>query len=347
MSIFVSLHEILPAVAEKETRSMSFGRSLPLLKTKQLHFHELYCATQGCDCRKVMIRVLDPDGEIVATLAYGWEGSSYYKEQKFEDEYIEMMSGVSLEIGAPQSKRADEAKLMFEQLLEDQSYADRIVQHYQLFKQAIIDQNYRAEEDDEDDDEFECDDDETREVIMGTFDFLLKNTIQDMMSAHGQTMVKIGRNDLCSCGSQKKYKKCCMNEIQSDKYRHIPHFSTQEMADSDELSWLATSIEQIFCGIDYKCQIKDIVIKRILERQLDRYYYDIELSETKQKISDMDPGIKLVDKIFDTVVQEYFANEPREMIYKILSTLYQCILHRGTRGRAYIEFLHKHLPVLM
>ena len=30
-------------------------------------------------------------------------------------------------------------------------------------------------------------------------------------------MSKIGRNDNCPCGSGRKYKKCCMNEIPTEK----------------------------------------------------------------------------------------------------------------------------------
>jgi len=37
------------------------------------------------------------------------------------------------------------------------------------------------------------------ELKKGIDNFLMKNTIP----------VKLGRNDLCICGSKKKYKKCC------------------------------------------------------------------------------------------------------------------------------------------
>lgn len=35
---------------------------------------------------------------------------------------------------------------------------------------------------------------------------------------HGRSLVKhmkLGRNDLCSCGSGKKFKKCCLNKVES------------------------------------------------------------------------------------------------------------------------------------
>lgn len=39
---------------------------------------------------------------------------------------------------------------------------------------------------------------------------------------------KVGRNDLCPCGSGKKYKKCCGRD--EDKYNSTRELSSQEMA---------------------------------------------------------------------------------------------------------------------
>lgn len=36
--------------------------------------------------------------------------------------------------------------------------------------------------------------------------------IHGMMKRGGGTLIKIGRNDPCYCGSGKKYKKCCMEK---------------------------------------------------------------------------------------------------------------------------------------
>ena len=110
MSIFVPLFEILPKLARQETKAVSFGG---FFSNKKFHFHEMFCSEHGCDCRKAMIRVVDNKGELVATLSYGWEPVSYYAKEKFSSEYLEAMSGVSLEVGAPQSKRANEAKALF------------------------------------------------------------------------------------------------------------------------------------------------------------------------------------------------------------------------------------------
>lgn len=43
-----------------------------------------------------------------------------------------------------------------------------------------------------------------------------------------ENSVKVGRNDLCPCGSGKKYKKCCGRD--TNKYNSIRELSSQEMA---------------------------------------------------------------------------------------------------------------------
>jgi len=41
---------------------------------------------------------------------------------------------------------------------------------------------------------------------------LVQNNQSNTLSAPRAKSVKVGRNDLCPCGSGKKYKKCCMNK---------------------------------------------------------------------------------------------------------------------------------------
>ena len=37
--------------------------------------------------------------------------------------------------------------------------------------------------------------------------------------------MKTGRNELCPCGSGKKFKKCCLNKSKIDESPHLPIFS--------------------------------------------------------------------------------------------------------------------------
>lgn len=148
---------------------------------------------------------------------------------------------------------------------------------------------------------------------------VLKQTIKSMVITHENKTSKLSRNDTCTCGSGKKYKKCCLNsstDQANNKYRKIPRFSTQEMTDSEELALLAMPLELTFISLDKQYSINDLFIKNTLEILLDKYHY----------------------------------NEDPETIYKILATLYQCVMVRGYRGRAYIEFLNRcvssELPLL-
>lgn len=82
MSVFIPLHELLPKLAEDETRSLIFTNKPFFLKNfikkekllsqkyKRYEFHESFCSDPDCDCRKAMINVFNQEGERVTTLSY-------------------------------------------------------------------------------------------------------------------------------------------------------------------------------------------------------------------------------------------------------------------------------------
>lgn len=45
-----------------------------------------------------------------------------------------------------------------------------------------------------------------------------------------ESLEKIGRNDLCHCGSGKKYKKCCMTKDQDEKKELMQKMKTVEVS---------------------------------------------------------------------------------------------------------------------
>lgn len=53
-------------------------------------------------------------------------------------------------------------------------------------------------------------------------------------------MAKVGRNDLCPCGSGKKYKKCC------EAKDHAPRKLTAHKIESEGASNQASSISELF-----------------------------------------------------------------------------------------------------
>ncbi len=50
------------------------------LPSGEYAFFEWYCDDPGCDCRRVLLRVISPQhpGRVLATLNYGWESAEFY-----------------------------------------------------------------------------------------------------------------------------------------------------------------------------------------------------------------------------------------------------------------------------
>lgn len=78
-----------------------------------------------------------------------------------------VMTHPLLEVGHRQSKYAKDFLDIFNNVIKDKEYVERIVQHYFLFKGSVNKQDHKTKAE------------------------------------------KIGRNEICPCGSGKKYKKCC------------------------------------------------------------------------------------------------------------------------------------------
>jgi uncharacterized protein YchJ len=180
---YAPLYELLPDVAEKETRSITvmpgnhFG-----LPTGEYGLVEMYCNDEDCDCRRVIIMVLIRGiNEPVAYISYGWESMDFYASWYMgkKTSYSELdadsklgiqgMNGVQLNVMSPQSEIASTVLEMVNmQCLQDKSYTDRLKRHYKQFRDKITEKHQEI------------------------------------------SNVKTGRNTLCPCGSGKKYKKCCI-----------------------------------------------------------------------------------------------------------------------------------------
>lgn len=345
MSVFVPLAEILPELAATETRSIRQPKTLStLLSNREYFFHESFCAEHNCDCRKAMINVTDRKGNLLTTLSYGWEEPAYYVSQHFDEESAEELSGVSIDLSAPHCKNADEMIMLFRMVLEDKAYADRIVEHYNLFKESIVDQNYIPSE--LMDDEF-CDEIDYTEAEMtpAFMDQMVFRTIKKMEATAAKLSIKVGRNELCPCGSNKKYKKCCIANAKyhNERYYSIPYYSVSEMADSDVFLVHALSIEQLFCRLDPKYHFNDMVILKMLEFQLEIFYYKSNGFEAAFN-SDADAGIMLLNSLLCTITKDIFKDKPDELAYKILAAIYHSVLRRGANRRAYMDFLISFSP---
>ncbi|MFK7973532.1 MAG: YecA family protein [Rickettsiaceae bacterium] len=182
--MLTQLHAILPDIAEKETRSITFqgiDPNFPSIRLGSYHFTEMFCTDISCDCRIAMIRVVDDNGELLATLRYAWESEDFYTDWMGGDaEFGKETPGAKLYPLQPQGEEYLEFEKVFKTMIEqDPKYAERIKRHYKLFRIKL----HNSSE--------------------------AKKKIQNIISPK-KDLKKIGRNEPCSCGSGKKYKKCCM-----------------------------------------------------------------------------------------------------------------------------------------
>lgn len=102
-------------------------------------FLELYCDESGCDCRRVLIQVIGQTTgpKIWASINYGWESLEYYAEWAQSQKIAQRMSGATLDPLNPQTPYAGALLQLFEQIIEDQAYVERLKRHYQMFKPEL------------------------------------------------------------------------------------------------------------------------------------------------------------------------------------------------------------------
>jgi len=120
--------------ALRETRSITVTGD-PSLPDDDYGFLEWYCDEAGCDCRRVIFRVLRKSaGEKVwATITFGWESPAYYKawSRYADDEIARDMASASLEPTGPQSEYSYAILQLFKSVLQtNEAYVARLKEHY-------------------------------------------------------------------------------------------------------------------------------------------------------------------------------------------------------------------------
>lgn len=139
---FVSLHDYLPELAERETRTVTiFPESGFDLPPADYGLVEMFCDEPGCDCRRVMFYVISSRTRTVeAVVAYGWESRKFYRDWIGMDDplIIDDLRGPALNFGSPAASHAPEIlKMLKEAVLSDSAYVDRVKRHYALFREKI------------------------------------------------------------------------------------------------------------------------------------------------------------------------------------------------------------------
>lgn len=141
---FESFHSRFPELAEAETRTITVLETSDVtdsLPPADYGFVEMFCNEAGCDCRRVFITVLTPNGKSpAAVIAYGWEKAKFYRNwlRHGSDEDVAMLQGPVLNIGSPQGRHAEAIlQLFIDHLLPQTDYIERVKRHYKLFRATV------------------------------------------------------------------------------------------------------------------------------------------------------------------------------------------------------------------
>lgn len=178
----VGFHALFPKVAQKESRAVTpFGQED--LPSHPFLFMESYCIDPACDCRRVLLSVIDTETrQQVATINYAFEPPG----PPFEDEGQIFLDPIN-----PQSDVSGALLELFEIMVgTDCDYHDRLVRHYRMCKRAVNDPKHPT----------------GPEILATRRRYGLSSRQQPFRRG-----AKIGRNDPCPCGSARKYKMCCCN----------------------------------------------------------------------------------------------------------------------------------------
>ncbi len=130
--------ERFPDPGMRETRSVTVtgNKDLP---DGEYGFVEMYCNEPGCDCRRVMMTVLERKtgwSRVLATISYGWEDADFYRDWDPHGD-PRQMQGPSLDPLAPQSKHSRALLELFGLLLQSPDYVERLKRHYAMFRESV------------------------------------------------------------------------------------------------------------------------------------------------------------------------------------------------------------------
>ncbi len=177
----MAFFSLFPEEAERECRTVTpFGNSE--LPKRTFAFVEAYCVIPNCDCRRVMINVIDTERhEQVATINYAFEPP----KPPFDDERRLFLDPLN-----PQSSLSSAFLGVFDEVIgRDEAYRRRLVRHYTMWKRVIDDPSHPAH----------------RKIRASKPGF----GIFPPQRPARRVGPKLGPNDPCPCGSGRKYKKCC------------------------------------------------------------------------------------------------------------------------------------------
>jgi hypothetical protein len=121
-------HQFFPEVAEQETRFL-FIEEGPGIPAGQYAFIEAYCTDPDCDCQRVMLNVTEAKRGILATISYGFNPAKTREWFDGPNPFLDPLN--------PQSEYAEELLDLFQEMVLDEEYEERLKRHYRMVKEAV------------------------------------------------------------------------------------------------------------------------------------------------------------------------------------------------------------------
>jgi hypothetical protein len=191
MTYLVPFFRVDAELAAKETRTATLFKPDDGIPVGSYGFLESYCPDPDCDCRRVMINVVEEKQptQFLASISYGFD-----RQAEDAGPYLDPLSEQCAYAAALM-------RLVERTALNDPSYVARLERHYALVKRAAADPTHPAYE-------RLCQAAESDDgwLSVRKMDAILGKRVS------GPLPGAIGRNDPCPCGSGKKYKRCCMRK---------------------------------------------------------------------------------------------------------------------------------------
>jgi len=187
MTYLVPFLQVEPDLAEKETRIAALFAPREGIPPGTYALSESYCPDPDCDCRRVMINVVEKEHptRYLAAISYGFD-----RDAEDAGPYLDPLNEQCPYAGAL-------LRLVKEVALGDPDYVARLERHYARVKQAAVDPGHPAYE-------------RLRRATESDDGWISVRGMEDLERlAAGPAPQPVGRNDPCPCGSGKKYKRCC------------------------------------------------------------------------------------------------------------------------------------------
>ena len=161
-------------------------------------------------------------------------------------------------------------------------------------------------------------------------------------SRKGKRKCKTTETFICSpcCGETRSLIQCVGCSFFKDasanrNYRQVPHYSTEEMANSMELEGISSVIEMALCRVwaaDGE-NVNDRVVSRLVEMLLDRYHFNDAETQSDDRV--LMAGWQRLDR----TIKDELGGVPAEKLVKVLAAVYRSIARRTNGGSNYLEFV--------